>query len=327
MSYKLKLNERLESSVRRIGTEQIDSAVARLTGAGDPVEIVHGTRKSLKKIRALLRMARPGLADGVFEQENTRFRDIARQLSQVRDQHVLRDVIAALHGTSDGQVKAAFGAAASQLAATTADAGHADLPTALLKSAAAKLEVARASMSRLEVDDGHQTAFAGITDCYRKARRAMHHGFTTLDAEDLHEFRKHAQHHWRHMQLMSAAWPEYFEARASTARRLSMVLGDDHDLAMVSSHVAEPGSLALTTRRRILILSAVEARQVSHRWEARRLAHQLFADPPRVFCETIARHWATALDAIRHEAAQGKVESEMRARRERASVRRAEAAE
>lgn len=327
MSYKLKLNERLEGGVRRIGTEQIDSAVGRLTGTGDPVEIVHGTRKSLKKIRAVLRMARPGLGDGVFEQENTRFRDIARQLSQARDQHVMRNVIAALHGTADGQVKAAFGAVASQLAATHGGAGIPRLPAALLKSAAAKLEVARESMSKITVDDGHQTAFAGITDCYRKARRAMNHGFTTLDAEDLHEFRKHAQHHWRHMQLVSAAWPEYFDARASTARRLSMTLGDDHDLAMVSFHIAEPGKLVLTARRRALILSTIEARQVSLRWEARRLARQLFADPPRVFCETIAGHWATALDAIRHEAATGKVAGDTRARRERVSERRAEAAE
>ncbi|MBX9925372.1 MAG: CHAD domain-containing protein, partial [Hyphomicrobiaceae bacterium] len=226
MSYKLKLAEPLERSVKRVGLAQIDAAIVRLRAERDPEHVVHMARKGFKKLRALLRLVRPGLDDGVFDHENARFRDLARELSAMRDRHVLAETVHAMAAISDGASKTAFAVLAKRLNAvpSSGEAPAAANSDSLLEAIAAHLEWARSAFEEISVAGGYDTAFTGIADSYRKARRAMHHGFTTLDAEDLHEFRKHTQHHWRHMQLVSAAWPEYFEARAATARRLSTIL-------------------------------------------------------------------------------------------------------
>ncbi len=53
--------------------------------------------------------------------------------------------------------------------------------------------------------------------------------------EDFHALRKSVQQHWRHMQLLSRAWPEALSARADEAKALSQLLGEDHDLYVLRS--------------------------------------------------------------------------------------------
>ena len=78
---------------------------------------------------------------------------------------------------------------------------------------------------------GFDVVGAGLETSYRKARRAFRDAYDEPTDEAFHEWRKGAQPHWRQMTLLSRAWPEYLGARASEARSLSQILGDDHDLA------------------------------------------------------------------------------------------------
>jgi hypothetical protein len=59
MPYRFKLSEPFDEGVRRIGLQQIDRAIGELEAALKAGGQVHATRKTLKRIRALLRLARP----------------------------------------------------------------------------------------------------------------------------------------------------------------------------------------------------------------------------------------------------------------------------
>ena len=76
--------------------EQIDQAVALLSDPKDPHRSVHESRKCLKRVRALLRLARPALQPETFRSENRRFRDIARALSAARDSQAMLESLAKL---------------------------------------------------------------------------------------------------------------------------------------------------------------------------------------------------------------------------------------
>jgi CHAD domain-containing protein len=54
----------------------------------DPAEAVHEARKDMKKLRSVLRLVRPVIGDSVYRQENRRFRDAGRILSDARDAKV-----------------------------------------------------------------------------------------------------------------------------------------------------------------------------------------------------------------------------------------------
>ena len=94
MAFRFRLAETFEEGCQRIAREQIERAQAQLKGPDDVTTAVHETRKSLKRLRALLRLIRPAIGESVFHHENTQLREIARILSSARDRHVLLETVA-----------------------------------------------------------------------------------------------------------------------------------------------------------------------------------------------------------------------------------------
>ena len=92
MRYCFKRRERVAKGVERIARDQLDRALKELRGKSSDAAI-HRARKRLKTVRAVLRLVRPELTTGVFERENTAFRDIGRRLSVVRDADALLETI------------------------------------------------------------------------------------------------------------------------------------------------------------------------------------------------------------------------------------------
>jgi CHAD domain len=59
---------------------------------------VHETRKSLKRLRATVRLARDELGEETYRRENVAFRDAGRRLGGARDSQVLLETLDALSG-------------------------------------------------------------------------------------------------------------------------------------------------------------------------------------------------------------------------------------
>ena len=57
---------------------------------------MHEARKDMKKLRALLRLARGELGEDTFRRENACFRDAGRELAGVRDADVMLDTLTSL---------------------------------------------------------------------------------------------------------------------------------------------------------------------------------------------------------------------------------------
>jgi hypothetical protein len=77
MAFRFKLGEPFDEGSRRIAVEQIERAQSSLHDKqGDQAIAVHETRKSLKRLRALLRLIRPAMGEQVFKAENSQLRDI-----------------------------------------------------------------------------------------------------------------------------------------------------------------------------------------------------------------------------------------------------------
>ena len=113
MAYRFKLGEPVPEGIKRIVGEEIEAAARHLSGQGesDRDEAIHEARKSVKKIRGVLRLVRPELGE-VYRTDNARFRDIGRQLSQFRDAGASIETFDALRkryrGEMDGRTLAAI---------------------------------------------------------------------------------------------------------------------------------------------------------------------------------------------------------------------------
>lgn len=237
MPYRFKINEPVEKGFRRIAREQFDSSIAELAGPTADPKSVHECRKSIKRLRALIRLTAATIGTKKARRRTKALGEIGRLLSARRDQTVMFETIEKL-----AQEFPEAGAAFAPLKATlTARAGNqperldaetADRARGLLGAEAKKIE-------RLDFKHQGFAALAGGLDTsYRKARKAIAYAYDEPTDENFHELRKAVQWHWRQMALLARAWPDEFAVRVNASRELSQWLGDDHDLAVLAAAVS-----------------------------------------------------------------------------------------
>ena len=95
MAYCFEVDETVEAAIRRIAHEQLSRILSCLAPGGDePERAVHSARRSLKRLRGLLRLIRTSLDrdshdSSVFELENDTYRQAAAELSGRRDATVM----------------------------------------------------------------------------------------------------------------------------------------------------------------------------------------------------------------------------------------------
>ena len=304
MAYKLKLGEALDTGVRRIALQQLDRASETLATM-DAARWVHETRKSLKRVRALLRLARGGIDKAVWRGLNAELRDIGRLLAGHRDQDVRRETIARLVETADLPLAAAL----ERLAGIETDAASAvqqpnASPRQMLAAFAAandRLLLVRAALARLDMDIGPRTLETGLCRTHRLGRKTLETCRAAPDSDAFHELRKAVQLHWRQMQVLGPAWPDLFKARVDSARALAQCLGLEHDFAVLAQwldNCLDAATAKAAQRRDVrLVVAACHKAQGALRETALREADLLFAGRPRVFASETVSYWSAAVTA------------------------------
>jgi CHAD domain-containing protein len=297
MAYRLKLKEPLVKGVRRIATEQLANAAARLQGDSDPESGVHEARKSLKRTRALLRLVRPGLGETQFRKFNERLRDIARTLSAARDREVVRAHLARLT-----TAKPSIAKAAGRLSTALAQASHDRAPDKGAGStgpitdkadALVDIDAVRAELAQIELHPASfDTIIAGLTKSHRSGCKALALALASPDEEEaLHDLRKAAQAYWRQMILVQHAWPEVCLARAAAAKHVADLLGHDHDVTLLEGGLAGPEAQALTRAERSVLTRYCAVRHAEMRGAALPKAQLLFAERSERLGERIRYFW------------------------------------
>jgi CHAD domain-containing protein len=298
MAYRIALADPAPVALERIVRAELDDAIHQLEHgrAEDPVEAVHDARKSLKKVRSLLRLARPGMRAGERRAENLALGDIGRALSGGRDADVMVETVDALAERFAGQVPAAtFAALRARLAARAARRRHGS--DALVAEQLALLRQARARLTAAELAPGEPgpTPFdgvrrrhlrAGAVRAYARGRGLLAEALKEPTTEALHELRKRVKDLWYHTRLLSEAWPGPMKAQAAELKTLSTLLGDDHDLGVLAellraeaeelgaedADVDEAAVLELVARRRAELQAAAFAQ-----------AARIYAESPRAW--------------------------------------------
>jgi CHAD domain-containing protein len=284
MSYRLDLAAPVPDALRAVLVERLEHAHAALRDA-DPAtapEAIHDARKDIKKARALLRLARPGLPEAVYSAENATLRDVARSLSAAREADVLTDTLELVAKRLVGRVPeleldALRVRVADLAAASRPDDGDAAIPEQIV--GALEEAVSRARTLDLECCDA-ATLVAGSVRAYRRGGQALAAARHDPTAENLHEWRKRAKDLWYHQRLLRDAWPTLLKAHAGAADRLTKLLGDDHDLAQLADRLPDEPA----------VLEAVIELRAELQADAWQIGHRLYAEKPKAFGRRLERY-------------------------------------
>jgi len=284
--------EQTTEGIRRIVCGQIDAAIDDL-GAGsqkDPGEAVHASRKRFKRVRATARLVRGELGADAYGRENVAFRDLGRRLSGARDSQVLLETLDALRERFASEVPSG---AFARLRAELVD-DHRATERRLRESAAAtapiiaELRAARTRVGAWRLRHEDVSALApGFERIYRRGRSAFRTARKNPTDENLHELRKRSKDLWHAAQILGPTAPTRMKLLADRAHRLSDLVGDDHDLAILSLQ-AERRPECLPGEGEAALLRALIARRRRRiQREAIKLAHQIFAAQPKKLARPI----------------------------------------
>lgn len=291
MTYHFKPELSLTENLRHVADDQIGAALASLAGEGSLEPRVHDVRKRMKKLRGLVRLARPGLGKQ-YKAANTGFRDVARLFSDLRDAQVLGNTLEGLAETAGDDSLAPLIAWADERRDAMLQAP--ELPDRI-EEAATRLEQARKRASGWTIDGTpHDVIAGGLKKTYGRARKNWRKaGRDPENAELLHQWRKRVKYHWYHCRLLREAWPEPMQARIDVLDDLSDLLGDDHDLSVLMAALDAAGKdLPKNARKHAAELAAAESAVLRKR--AFGLAAQMLGEKKGILSDRLAGYWVSA---------------------------------
>lgn len=293
MAYRFRRSDvSLEAGLGRIALEQVRKAIAEIDDAAiSPDETVHQMRRRSKKLRALLKLVRPAF-DG-YKAENAFLRDAAAELSTARDAAVLVSAYDGLvplvgeqadtreddnirtglllhqqHTASDGLLRArlsgfrdAMAVAAERIAAWTLG------------------------------EDDFDAVAGGLEKTYGDARRAMARAREQCSPANLHEWRKRAKDHWYHTRLLRKIRPSAMKPHRKNALKLSELLGEYHDLAVLEAWLLNDSERFSSTEALVPLIGRIEQRRTALENESFALGEQLFRARPETLCREWRHYW------------------------------------
>jgi CHAD domain-containing protein len=293
MAYKLRTDETVKDGVRRCAREQLDSAIEELTTGvhEDPVEAVHEARKSLKKARSLLRLSRGAFHPDERRRENAALREAGRALSSARDAEVMLDAIDDLAARFAGRVpRNTFNTIRRQLESERDPARRRLLESDLTGQVADELKAVRSRIDDWSLGHGGWDALEpGLRRSYARGRDALDLVSRRPTVENLHDWRKRGKDLWYHLRSLKTISPGIVGGAADEADRLSKLLGDDHDLAVLREAL-ERGADGLAVDLDP-VLALIDHRRHELEAEALQVGARLYAEPPKVFVHRLHRYW------------------------------------
>jgi CHAD domain-containing protein len=278
--------------MRRIALGRAESALERLRGASPEddgfQDAVHGARKDLKKLRAVLRLLRDRLGEETYESQNRCFRDAARALAESRDAEVKLETLAALGERFEDLPPAAF-AAWNEALERDRDRAVEGVDAMTLCESIERIEAGRDGIEEWDLGSGSwELIEPGLRRLYKRGRRAMREAESEPSEENLHAWRKRAKDLWYLLRILRKAWPELLGPSEEEAHRLADLLGDHHDLAVLradlEAHLFSEGD----TRA---LAGAISTREDELSSAAFELGRRLYAENPGAFARRLRAYW------------------------------------
>jgi CHAD domain-containing protein len=296
MSFEIKAGKSLGKNLRRLVRKQLDRALDELTAARGKAkdEAVHEARKAMKKVRAVLRLVRSEIGNGMYRKANASLRDTARPLTEVRDAKILIETIDKLQdqfqervaGRTFSEVRNHLMAHARKVRKRVLGQEHA------FSSVRKSLRALQPQIKQwTDVPSKWSSIDEGLQETYERASEAYVAAARDSTIEKLHEWRKQAKYLRYQVTLLRPIWPQRMEELVREADQMGELLGDDHDLTLLKQLLTAEREPFADAEAVELLQALIEHRQTELRKQALLLAERFFEEPAADFARRLKGYW------------------------------------
>lgn len=253
---------------------------------------VHRARKSCKKMRALLRLLRPGL-DKATRRESRLIGAAAARLGPSRDATVRLRTLDALLARYSQHVSPAGFLPLKAYLEHRESAAIRQLPEAIDRFRG-EIEAARSRVDRwVLLKPGAKTLRKSLQASFSEGQAAMRAASEmNAPAALFHTWRKRSKALWYGCRLLNPVWPERLAIEETDLHTLDELLGEHNDIAVLLDLVERKGERALPANlgRQVLNLIGRDRCQTL-RAAAFTLGQRVYAEHPEAYADRIAAYW------------------------------------
>ncbi|WP_185968828.1 CHAD domain-containing protein [Carboxylicivirga sp. M1479] len=291
--YAIDNEEELKEGLTRVLIEQYAFIIDQITIPLNIDSTVHQIRKALKRIRAVLRLVRWDIGEELYQSENMRYRDLARQISKLRDYHVIISYLADIFEAEELQIpESQFIQLMSHLNGEKEIELKRLVNEQTLETLKDQMELAIKDVQSYPFDFlGPHTIRQGVTNAYSQCLNKMTKTQLKLGDQPLHELRKRVKYLLNQMNLIREVWPDFFTTYSTSLKRASDLLGDDHNRAEAINAINElPSRIISNEDKTSLTADFTQEREHIHR-ELWPLLGKLFTEDTKSFVKRITSYW------------------------------------
>lgn len=312
-SLQLGQTEPLGVGVKRVTMEQLELAAAGYFDSEAPFgTAVHESRKSIKRVRAMLRLVRGELSDRIYDFENKSLRDTGRLLSDLRAaQGVMNAALSIENIYGDLLAEGTFSEMIARLSRRRdlTELNALEDPN-LMGRVVRSLERAyhrygswptdpdAREVYGLGIRDSFDALGPGLDSTYSHGRVSMVTAYRRNASGDFHEWRKRVKDLRHQMEFLAPLWPEVVVGTAMTLHRLGDILGEDNDLAELLGLLRERSDLCPDSRERSLFRALARQRRSELQLAAEILGRRVYAEKPEDLTWRFGEYWGARRMAI-----------------------------
>lgn len=292
MAFKFKRKESTARALRRLCADRVEAALGHIDEC-EALDAVHDVRKEIKKLRALLRLMRPGLRRRDFSATVCDLKEAARQFGPARDAHVTLQALDLVLNHFKGQLVprpfADFRPALRQVCQDEEKRLRQERRPRRVS------RILRQVQKRFEGtslrQEGWPVLGTGLKCSYGNGRKAWKLALAAPTPENLHDWRKRVKELGYQLGLFCPMWPEQLEAAQRELKALGQYLGDDHDLFMLTQAVQDRCPAKESRGELELLCGLIAQRQDELRRQALALGARFYAEKPSIFSLRLSNYW------------------------------------
>jgi len=284
MGYRLIQDETLARGLRRIARDEIDFAVSQLA-TRDPAErdhAIHESRKSIKKLRGLLRMLAPVLGPSA-QTDIAALGALGRSLSEFRDAAALIETVdmVAHHCRRDEALEQLTGLRRTLRRRAEVTSRRADASVVREQGIVGLRHLKRATAT-WKLEDGFDLLEPGLKRSFKRGTVALKTAQEHPSADNFHALRKRVKDRWYQVRVLEGIWPHPSLSPEKALGDLQEDLGDDHNLEVLRASI--PADSAA-------LLELVDILQKNLREKSLAAATALYNRKPREFVAELKSLW------------------------------------
>ncbi len=299
-SFRLQADESLAEGLRRVTLDQLQYARRALEQL--PVDAgVHEARKSVKRVRAVLRLTRSYVGDGVYGPDNVKLRDVGRTLGPARDAAVLLQTFDALIAQNDAEpgtgVFEDFRHHLADRQRTSENAINETVRREVLgvldqfNTRVADWATVASESNRPAIPDDFAAIATGIRRVYRQGRKRMTDAQANPSISAFHLWRNRVRFLRYQVDLISESSAYLAAELTPDLAELAVGLGTEHDLAVLSGMAGGQPDLIQDEASRRGLLKLLEQHRLDLQAAMEPIGRRIYLEAPRQFVDSLGAGW------------------------------------